>query len=111
VSAAAPVPLLLLRLPLRLLLPLLLRLLLLLLHLLLLLPCRFDLAIQLGDLEVAADIGNSLDTPAKWKQLGKGPSTALGEGSSSTTLSCYTSTAQQHFLSLSTDTVLPAHQR
>lgn len=33
--------------------------------------CRFDLAIQLGDLEVAADIGNSLDTPAKWRQLGK----------------------------------------
>eukprot|EP00775_Hariotina_reticulata_P003983 gene3983-4236_t len=32
---------------------------------------RFDLAIQLGDLEVAADIGNTLDTPAKWKQLGE----------------------------------------
>jgi hypothetical protein len=32
---------------------------------------RFDLAIQLGDLEVAADIGNTLDTPAKWRQLGE----------------------------------------
>lgn len=38
--------------------------------------CRFDLAIQLGDLEVAADIGNSLDTPAKWRQLGAAPLTA-----------------------------------
>ncbi|WIA18293.1 hypothetical protein OEZ85_009758 [Tetradesmus obliquus] len=32
---------------------------------------RFDLAIQLGDLETAADIANSLDTPAKWRQLGE----------------------------------------
>lgn len=33
--------------------------------------CRFDLAIQLGDLQIAADIANKLDTPAKWKQLGE----------------------------------------
>jgi hypothetical protein len=32
--------------------------------------CRFELAIQLGDLETAADIAKTLDTPAKWRQLG-----------------------------------------
>jgi hypothetical protein len=33
--------------------------------------CRFELAIQLGDLETAADIANTLDTPVKWRQLGE----------------------------------------
>jgi hypothetical protein len=33
--------------------------------------CRFELAIQLGDLETAAEIANTLDTPAKWRQLGE----------------------------------------
>eukprot|EP00879_Flechtneria_rotunda_P019952 GHRR01020972.1.p1 GENE.GHRR01020972.1~~GHRR01020972.1.p1 ORF type:complete len:816 (+),score=351.64 GHRR01020972.1:464-2911(+) len=32
---------------------------------------RFELAIQLGDLDVAAGIAQSLDTPAKWRQLGE----------------------------------------
>lgn len=32
---------------------------------------RFDLAIQLGDLDVAAGIASNLDTPAKWRQLGE----------------------------------------
>eukprot|EP00877_Chromochloris_zofingiensis_P000490 jgi/Chrzof1/10441/UNPLg00368.t1 len=32
---------------------------------------KFDLAIQLGDLETAQDIAETLDTPAKWRQLGE----------------------------------------
>lgn len=40
-------------------------------------PPRFDLAIQLGDLSTAQEIAGSLDTPAKWRQLGE---LALGQG-------------------------------
>ena len=32
---------------------------------------KFDLAIQLGDLEVAREIATSLDSGPKWKQLGE----------------------------------------
>ena len=39
--------------------------------------CRFDLAIQLGDLPTAQEIAAQLDTPAKWKQLGE---LAMGRG-------------------------------
>ena len=31
--------------------------------------CRFDLAVQLGDLDVASEIAEQLDTENKWRQL------------------------------------------
>ena len=34
-------------------------------------PHRFDLAIQLGDLEAAHTIASALDSGPKWKQLGE----------------------------------------